>query len=103
MFLCKTTFHHRVGQDGICWCHTGCQDHRLDLFEEKEKLVRQIDKGGKLCGEKLILRLTKSKSGIKPQIKRADVSHIKTINGTIIIKSERLSLTMYDLRETGGC
>ena len=41
--------------------------------------------------------LTKSRLGIRPQINNADVSHINTISGTIIMNNDRLSFTIYDL------
>lgn len=48
-----------------------------------------------------VSELTKSRLGIKAQMSSADVNHIKTISGTMIMKRESRSLTMYDL--SVGC
>ena len=70
-------------------------------FSANRPLTTELDKTGSVGVTQAAKTMasTKSKSGINPQIKRAEVSHIKIMRGTIIMKSERLSLTMYDLKK----
>lgn len=42
-------------------------------------------------------KLTKSKLGIRPQINSADVVHMSTMSGTIIMNNDSRSLTRYAL------